>query len=161
MKKIILTLALCIAAFPTTSHAQLVGYGSPADIGRWPVTCEQPAFSALPNCAPSIPAPPNVPVNFYDAFLFLQTDYGLNLTWGFLAIPIALRLPPDISPSPVLAPGMATLGAMTLGGPTGGFYIPGFPATPYTPCFPSQCIPIAPALGIVTYAGATPSSFGI
>src|SRR3989344_3478690 len=127
MKKITLvSLILCASAVPLISQAQ-VGFGIPADIGRWPMTCEQPAFSALPNCVSLTPAPPNIPVNFYDAFLFFQTDYGLNASWAFLAIPIALRLPPEISPSPVLAPGMATLGLMTLGGPTGGFYIPGFP----------------------------------
>ena len=161
MKKILLgSLILCAVALPSVSQAQ-VGFGSFLDIGRFPVTCELPDFLSIPNCAPSIPAFPTPPKNFYDIFFGLQIE-GITLGSRFLAIPVVLKLPSGISPSPVLVPGMQTLGTLLVGTPTiGGFFIPGFPAIPpYIPCIPSFCIPFAPAIGSVTpYTGAVP--FGI
>lgn len=161
MKKILLaSLILCVMAFPSVSYAQ-VGFGSPFDVGRFPITCELPDFLSIPNCTPAVPAVPLPPKNFYDLFILLQIEGLGDIGSGFLAIPIALTLSPTISPSPVLAPGEQTLGTLLMGTPqTGGIFIPGIPATPYSPCIPSQCWPLAPAIGIVTpYTGAAPSGF--
>lgn len=180
MKKILLgSLVLCVVALPSVSHAQ-VGFGSPLDAFRFPITCSIPPF--VPSCnlvdeaGDFISLPTDIVENFFDLFILLQIE-GFSLSSGFLAIPMWLTLSPTISPSPVLAPGFQTLGTLILGGPVGGMYVKPFiwtipPQYPCGPppvvtiapglcCLPSMCIPMVTPIGTVTsYTGAAPSAFG-
>ncbi|MEK7144243.1 MAG: hypothetical protein AAB794_00055 [Patescibacteria group bacterium] len=149
----------------TTAVGAFGGY----DLFGYTVTCEMPRFllnvpncSLIPGtefsaaCSAGIPAPPQTPpaLFFYDYFIFLK---GLIVpSSGFLAVSIVNSL---MFPSYALFPGEWAIGFVTPGGPKGGFYIPGFPSTPYSPCncIPSRCIPIIPAAATVTpFTGAAP-----
>ncbi len=149
MKKIFLIFFFFfgIVVFPFSSYAQ-IPFGA-FSRGIIAATCSLPEFLAQLNCAPSFPAPPNVPLYTYQTFspLFLTSPFPV---FGVLAVLKVLK--PVFTPACLVLPGfwVEGFGAPPISQP--GFYIPGFPATPYTPCFPSWCIPFIPAIGTVTPA---------
>lgn len=186
MKKAFFTLfVLCVAVLPIVSHAQgeAAGFGSPLDVFRFPATCSIPPF--VPSCnlvdetdptgGSFISLATDIAASFFDMFIMLQV-LGMSFTSGWLAIPVELTLPPEFSPSPLLAPGMQTLGTVVPAGPVGGIWIPPFyftvpPQVPCIPptvtvapglcCFRSMCIPVVTPIATVTpYTGASQSFFG-
>lgn len=155
----------CILLYPSSSRAQVPGWGG-FFLFMYPVTCSIPPLPphlALPppKLCLNYPIPtPNLPPAF--TFDFFGPLYLPVPTPGILAVPIGTV--PAFTPGLPLAPGMWALGSAFIpGGPIGGFFIPGF--TVYYPsgppmCVESTCVPIAQAIGTLTPAFGVGAGFG-